>query len=130
MIILTIRTDNPIAEISLYNGHKQIAYEKWQAHRQLAETIHQKIQTVVKLQGQTLKQIKGVVVYGGPGSFTGLRIGIAVANSLAFGLEIPIVATTDDNWLEAGISKLLNGETDKIAVPDYGAPPSITKQRK
>jgi hypothetical protein len=43
MIILTIRTDKPEAEIGLYDDEKQIIYETWQAHRQLAETIHLKI---------------------------------------------------------------------------------------
>ncbi len=47
MIILTIRTDKPEAEIGLYDGEQQLAYEMWSAHRQLAETIHTKIKELL-----------------------------------------------------------------------------------
>jgi hypothetical protein len=43
MIILTIRTDKPESEIGLFNNKDKLAYEVWQAHRELAETVHKKI---------------------------------------------------------------------------------------
>lgn len=124
MIILTIRTDKPEAEIGLYNDHKQIDYMTWQAHKHLAETIHQKLQEITHLQ-----DIEGIVIYKGPGSFTGLRIGLSVANALAYSQGIPIIAATDD-WIEQGIKQLLEGKNDKVALPDYGAPVHITQQKK
>ncbi len=130
MIILTLRTDKPEAEIGLYDDQKQLIYETWEAHRQLAETIHQKIQATMDLQGLTLQQIEGVVVYKGPGSFTGLRIGLSVANALAYSLEIPIAASNGEDWVRAGIERLLKGESDKIALPEYGAPMHTTTPKK
>ncbi len=129
MIILTIRTDKPEAEIGLYDDQKQLAYDKWQAHRLLAETIHQKIQSLLNIQSITLHQVEGIVVFEGPGSFTGLRIGVSVAGALAYGLNIPIVSSAED-WLESGIARLLDGQSEKIPVPNYGAPATTTKQRK
>lgn len=129
MMILTIRTDKPEAEIGLFDDQKQIAYETWQAHRQLAETINKKIRDTLALQGLTLQQIEGIVVYKGPGSFTGLRIGLSVANALAYSLEIPIIATAD-SWIESGIKSLLTGQSDKVALPEYGSPVHTTKPRK
>ena len=130
MIILTIRTDKPEAEIGLFDDQKQIKYIKWPAHRQLAENIHTKILDLLKMQDKQWSDIQAVVCYEGPGSFTGLRIGVAVANSLAYSLGIPIVANSSDNWILTGIERLLAGETDKIAIPEYGAPAATTKQRK
>lgn len=129
MIILTIRTDKPEAELGLYKDNKQLAYEKWQAHRQLAETLHIKLRQLLALQGLTLQQIQGIMVYEGPGSFTGLRIGLSVANALAYSLNIPIVAESDD-WIDAGIKRLLAGKSDKVALPEYGQPANITSPRK
>lgn len=130
MIILTIRTDKPEAEIGLYNDHTQLAYETWQAHRQLAETLHSKLESLLKTQHLTWSDIEGMVCYEGPGSFTGLRIGLTVANALAYSYTLPIVATQDPNWLERGVERLMNGETDEQARPFYGADVHITAQKK
>jgi tRNA threonylcarbamoyladenosine biosynthesis protein TsaB len=126
MIILTIRTDKPEAEISLFDGEKKLAYKTWQAHRQLAETIHTKIERQLSALGLTWRNLDGIVCYQGPGSFTGLRIGVTVANALAYSLSIPIVTSGGVDWLAAGIKKQLTGENQKIVLPKYGAAPNIT----
>lgn len=129
MLILTIRTDRPEAEIGLYDAENQLAYEVWPAHRQLAETIHVKINDLLKSQNKQFTDIQGIVVFQGPGSFTGLRIGLSVANALAYGIGCPIIAAQND-WIESGTARLLNGESDKVALPEYGAPVHITQQKK
>jgi len=130
MIILTIRTDNPAAEIGLYDNAQQLAYEVWEAHRQLAETIHAKIYDLLQKQHKDWHDIEALVAYQGPGSFTGLRIGLTVANALAQSLEIPLVATQEPDWIEVGRARLLRGEDDRVAVPYYGAPVHITPQKR
>lgn len=128
MLILTIRTDKPEAEIALYADDRKIGSEVWQAHRQLAETIHDKINGL--LQPRSLEQIDGIVCFEGPGSFTGLRIGLSVGNALAYGLGFPIVAVGGEAWQEVGIKKLQSGQGQKVALPEYGAPAHITKPKK
>lgn len=131
MIILSIRTDKPEAEIGLFNNGQQLVYETWQAHRQLAETLHQKITGLLNGQGKQLADVQAIVCYKGPGSFTGLRIGLSVANALAYSLGIPIVGIEGENeWLEKGIARLLSGDMgDNAVMPEYGAPVHITPQR-
>ena len=130
MIILTIRTDKPEAEVGLYDNEVQLAYETWQAHRQLAETIHSKLRSLLTAQHRDLKDLQGIACFQGPGSFTGLRIGLAVANALSYSYQLPIVAAQDPNWLEAGVQRLLAGENDQQALPFYGADAHITLQKK
>lgn len=129
MRILTLRTDKPEAELGLYRDETQERYEVWEAHRRLAETLHKKIDAMLQSSQLELKDIEGIVVYQGPGSFTGLRIGLAAANALAYSLNIPIVAAGND-WIENGIKMLLGGEDQKVALPDYGQPARVTKQKK
>jgi len=130
MLILTIRSDKPDAELGLFNDNDQLGYEIWEAHRALAETIHTKIETLLVAHRQTLQSLGGVVVFRGPGSFTGLRIGLTVANALVASLQIPIAASGTDNWIKSGIERLLSGQNDQVAMPEYGALPNITAPRK
>ena len=130
MLVLTIRTDNLEAEVGLYDGDKKLAYETWHAHRELSTTIHRKIEDMLKSQGKALQDLQGVVGFQGPGSFTGLRIGLTIADALVYGLQIPIVAAMGEEWIAKGIERLHAGEDDRIALPHYGAPVHITLQKK
>lgn len=130
MLILTIRTDKPEAEIGLYESDRQLAYTAWEAHRQLAETLHQRIADMLTAQGRAWVDVEGIIVFEGPGSFTGLRIGLSVANALAYAQTVPIVATGGGNWLADGQHRLAAGENDSLAMPEYGALPHITQAKK
>src|SRR5690349_21080757 len=99
MLVLNVRTDKPEAGIGLYDDQRQLEYEMWHAHRELSITIHQKISGLLSSQGKKISDLQGIVCFAGPGSFTGLRIGLTVANTLAYALEVPIVATPDPEWL-------------------------------
>jgi tRNA threonylcarbamoyladenosine biosynthesis protein TsaB len=130
MFVLTIRTDNPEAEVGLFDGQTKLAYETWHAHRELSVTLHQKIVALLQSQHKTLQDLDGIVGFAGPGSFTGLRIGLTVANALAYSLQKPVLAANGDTWLTEGIARLQNGEREPLAMPEYGAPVHITLQKK
>lgn len=130
MTILTLRTDKPESEIGLYDNEHQLAYEIWPAHRKLAETIHHKLTELLDGQGLALNDINAIVVYKGPGSFTGLRIGLSVANALAASYDIPIVGESGDSWLEKALARLADGAAESYVVPEYGADVFITPQKK
>ena len=130
MIILTIRTDKPEAELGIYEDNQELVGLVWEAHRTLTDTIHSKIKELLESQNISWDEIEAIVVFKGPGSFTGLRIGMSVANALAYSLSAPIVSQDSDDWVATGIARILEGKDEKIAVPNYGAEPNITKPKK
>lgn len=130
-MILTIRTDKPEAEVGLFSEEGgQLRYHKWQADRQLAKTLLATINDELSAADSNWENLTGIVVFEGPGSFTGLRIGITVANTLSYSLNIPIVASQGDRWIQNGLNRLKNEENDRIALPHYGADAHITQPRK
>jgi tRNA threonylcarbamoyladenosine biosynthesis protein TsaB len=130
MLIMTLRTDKPESELGLYDNETQLAYYSWQAHRQLAETLHTKIKELLESKGKSFDDIEGIIAFRGPGSFTGLRIGLTVANTLAEGLGASIVAENGDDWIAEGCRRLANGENEHIALPEYGSAPLTTQPKK
>jgi tRNA threonylcarbamoyladenosine biosynthesis protein TsaB len=129
-MILTIRTDKPEAEIGVYDDEKQLSYHAWEANRNLAKELLATIHGELQKNNADWKDVSGVVVYEGPGSFTGLRIGITVADSIAYGNSIPIVGAQGEDWIASGLKRLVAGETDKLVLPQYGAEANITISKK
>ncbi len=130
MLILTIRTDKPEAEVALLDSDKKLVEEKWQAHRELSKTLHDKIAKNLQFVSKDWGDIEGIACYKGPGSFTGLRIGLSVANALAYDLNVPIVSQSGEDWQETAIQRLINKENETIALPEYDSEPYTTNPRK
>lgn len=128
-MILTIRTDKPEAELAIYDDNGKLHEVIWQAHRQLGETIHLKIQELLSHGDIRYEDLSGIVFYSGPGSFTGLRIGASVAGALSSSLAISLVNSSGENWAENGVGRLKKGENESVAIV-YGSDPHITQPRK
>ncbi len=128
--ILTVRTDKPDAELALYRGDEIIFSHTWFAERQLAGQILTVLKEQLADSGVDFTSITGIVVFEGPGSFTGLRIGITVANTLSYGLGIPIISAKGESWQTDGMQRLAAGQNDQLALPHYGAEPNISTPKK
>ncbi|HOZ36677.1 MAG TPA: tRNA (adenosine(37)-N6)-threonylcarbamoyltransferase complex dimerization subunit type 1 TsaB [bacterium] len=80
------------------------------------------------------KSLRGIIAVKGPGSFTALRIGLTTANTMAFGLNIPVVGVMDgilEKIIKEGVSELKKVKVGNYVMPEYGAEPNITlKQDK
>jgi tRNA threonylcarbamoyl adenosine modification protein YeaZ len=128
-VILAIRTDKPEAELYLLNDDKVASEIKWEAHRELADTLLVKIKELLELKNITNDGIEGIIMHTGEGSFTGLRIGTTVANAMAYSLNIPIVAAKGDDWIDSGIKAIKSAKAGELVVPEYNAEPNITKPK-
>lgn len=131
-MILALRTDKPEAELYLLQPDgKAIDSIVWTAHRQLSNTLLGKITELLASNNLQQSDLTGLVSYEGPGSFTGLRIGITVANALAYSLGVQHVGAKGDGWLVRGVELLGNaGGNNPIVTPNYGAGATVTQPRK
>jgi len=102
----------------------------WDAGRTLAHGLLGFLEECLKQENKEFKDLTGLVVFRGPGSFTGLRIGITVMNTIAASEALSIVGETGDNWLLTGRQRLEAGQNDQIVLPEYGGEAHITMPKK
>jgi tRNA threonylcarbamoyladenosine biosynthesis protein TsaB len=128
-MILLLDTSTPTCRITLTNGDWTVTRD-WEAGRGLAKGLLAHLQQYLDEYGKTWADLTGLVAFKGPGSFTGLRIGITVLNSLAYAQNLPIVGEMGDDWQTQGVQRLQRGENDEIVLPEYGGEANITQPRK
>lgn len=129
-MILALRTDKPEAELHLLDvSGTEVATYSWEAHRSLAATLVGKIGEFLEENKSSTKELTGLIVFTGAGSFTGLRIGTTVANALAYSNETPIVAGEGDGWIMDGMKKLPDAKLEQYVIPTYDREPNITKPK-
>ena len=92
-MILSIDTSSETHRLALYAPGKISKHISWR-RKETSKELLPKIDQFLRKNKVELKDLKTIVVFRGPGSFTGLRIGIAVAQALGFALDIPVVSTT------------------------------------
>jgi tRNA threonylcarbamoyladenosine biosynthesis protein TsaB len=128
-MILLLDTSTYECKLTLVEGDWRFD-AAWQADRELAKGLLEYIQTQLENHSKTWTDLTGLGILKGPGSFTGLRIGITVLNNVAYAEQIPIVGETGDDWQDIAVKRLLNGESDSIVLPEYGGEANITLPRK
>ena len=79
-----------------------IALDGWSAGRRQGGELLPRLLALLAANGRRVTDTSAVVVGTGPGSFTGLRVGMSVAKGICAGLSLPIVGVPSlDAWLEA-----------------------------
>jgi tRNA threonylcarbamoyladenosine biosynthesis protein TsaB len=128
-MIICLDTSTPTCRFWTITDESLRSYE-WEADRQLADGLIGFMRNSIQDSGGSWHDVSGIITYEGPGSFTGLRIGLTVVNTIADTLSVSIVGETGDDWLETGRKKLQSGKNDRLVMPLYGREPNITQPRK
>lgn len=92
MTILGIETSTRQCSVALINETKLISEYRLSLERRHSERLLPLIDTLLKEACLSLSDLSGIAVAIGPGSFTGLRVGLATAKGLAIGRGVPILS--------------------------------------
>lgn len=91
--ILNIETATKNCSVALAkNGSTLICKELAEEGYSHAEFLHVFIEAIIKEAGIAFADLKAIAVSQGPGSYTGLRIGVSAAKGLCYALGIPLIA--------------------------------------
>ena len=92
-LILCLETATTVCSVALASDGKLLAIKEDNAKYSHAETITLYIEEVMKQAGKSLQELDAIAVSMGPGSYTGLRIGVSTAKGLCYALDKPLIAT-------------------------------------
>ena len=89
MLILAFETSAKAASVALMENGKLLGESYQNTGLTHSQTLMVMAEDVLKQCGKTAQDVQGVAVAEGPGSFTGVRIGVAAAKGFAWGRQIP-----------------------------------------
>ncbi|MDP4164306.1 MAG: tRNA (adenosine(37)-N6)-threonylcarbamoyltransferase complex dimerization subunit type 1 TsaB [Bacillota bacterium] len=109
MKILAIDTSNYTLGVALVDEDKVLGEYMTYSKKNHSVRIMPAIQTLMKDCDWTPKDVNKIVVAKGPGSYTGVRIGVTIAKTLAWSLQTPLVGVSSLEILAAGAGRYFPG---------------------
>lgn len=117
MLILNIETSTNVCSIALSENGKILfskSNSEGMSHAALLSVFIAEALDVIKLEE---KRIDAVAVSSGPGSYTGLRIGVSTAKGLCYGFGIPLIAVSTLEILTAQARLLIDPKSNTLFCP-------------
>ena len=105
MNILAIESSSIVCGTALFLENKMVETDEITKPRIHAEHLPVSIKNILKKYKVGVADLDGVAVSAGPGSYTGLRIGMSLAKGLAVSAEVPIIQVPTLEIMNRGISK-------------------------
>ncbi|MEP7373345.1 MAG: tRNA (adenosine(37)-N6)-threonylcarbamoyltransferase complex dimerization subunit type 1 TsaB [Chitinophagaceae bacterium] len=110
-IILNIDTAISTASVCLSKEDQSLQFALNSNHQDHASWLHVAIKNVIAEAGMGVKDLEAMAVTIGPGSYTGLRVGLSTAKGLCFALGIPLICI---NTLEVMAYAVRNEEANLV----------------
>jgi tRNA threonylcarbamoyladenosine biosynthesis protein TsaB len=92
MLTLAIETSGPVGSVAVVESGKILGEQKLELGRQHGQVLIPALERLLADCGKRARDCKLVAVSVGPGSFTGLRVGVVCAKTLAYAIQCPLAA--------------------------------------
>lgn len=127
MLVLAIDTCTKIGTVALYDSQEGMVGEiNLNAKQNHSDIIMTAVDSLFKLTKKDIKEVDKIAVSIGPGSFTGIRIGVGIAKGLAYSLEKPIVGINELDLIAHNIAKreekiiaMLDARKERVFYSSY-----------
>lgn len=116
-LILSVESSAELCSVALSKGGVLINQKVSKNKREHASLISTLTAELFKESGFTVQQLQGVAISEGPGSYTGLRVGLSFAKGLCFALKIPLIAISTLDLLVQIVLEMGEQTNVKSIVP-------------
>jgi tRNA threonylcarbamoyladenosine biosynthesis protein TsaB len=116
-LILCIETSTEVCSVCLSKDGVAVTTKEINEPNKHASLLSPLIEEVLKTSGRTFNQLDAVAVSKGPGSYTGLRVGISTAKGLCYALDKPLIAVPTLQALAALAQKQISTENSYLLIP-------------
>ncbi|MBK7630271.1 MAG: tRNA (adenosine(37)-N6)-threonylcarbamoyltransferase complex dimerization subunit type 1 TsaB [Ignavibacteriales bacterium] len=118
--LLAIETSDSVCGVCVYFNDEKYFSTKLVLKHSHAEKLFELINSVLKMASINQSDLKTIAVSSGPGSFTGLRIGMSSAKGIAQSISIPIIPVPTFEALAYQISRILPEKSSFIIANKVG----------
>ncbi|MEI6576475.1 MAG: tRNA (adenosine(37)-N6)-threonylcarbamoyltransferase complex dimerization subunit type 1 TsaB [Bacteroidota bacterium] len=105
-LILCLETATAVCSVALVRNGSVIGHKESSAGNDHSATLTIFVEQVLSQTGLCLKDLDALAVSMGPGSYTGLRIGVSAAKGYCYALDIPLIAIPTLQAMAYGMKKL------------------------
>lgn len=116
-MILAIDTATNWIGLALHDGAEVLAEFGWRSRRTQTVELAPAVAQLWSRTGVTAADLQAVAVSIGPGSYTGLRVGLALAKGIALGHGLPLIGVPTLDIVAAAVRRL---ETDLVVLAEAG----------
>lgn len=120
--LLAIDTSTSVLTVALSVDGKVVSERRSQAERNHSIKLLPEIEDMLKGAGAVPADLDAVAVGTGPGSYTGVRIGVTVAKTFAWSLGIPVIGVSGLEALALGDAHTLERESPSSSAPRWYVP--------
>jgi tRNA threonylcarbamoyladenosine biosynthesis protein TsaB len=99
MLVLSLDTTTRFGSVGLVEGRKLLAEVNYLSPFNHSRQVFEALEALFKITGKKINEVDGLAVAAGPGSFTGIRIGLSLAKSLSLASDRPVAAVSALNAL-------------------------------
>lgn len=117
-MILSIETATPVCSVALFDGSNVVGLLESVEVNAHSRILHVLIDKLLKESGTDVNSLDAVAVSKGPGSYTGLRIGVSAAKGICYAKDIPLISVNTLKGMAFGMRSLLDSYDQKtLLVP-------------
>lgn len=115
-LILAIETATPVCSVSLFSAGKVLACYEYEGQKLHAKMLAPLIDRILNDRDLKPSDLDAIAVGKGPGSYTGLRVGVATAKGLCMSLKLPLIACDSLEGIASSVLEMAE-ESDALICP-------------